>query len=321
MIAVDAVPPEHHLGRRRVRPGRHPPADDRQGAGRARRRHGRAPGRQRHPAGHRRPDATVKETNVIGTMQLLGACQKAPTVQPPGGEVHARACTAPRPATRRSSPRRRRPSRCPAAASPRTRSRSRDTYAASPAAARMWRWRCCASPTSSGRAPTRRSRSTSRCRCCPRSSATTRGCSSSHEDDVIEVLLIAALEPRARHAQQRHVQHRRRRGAAAVADRAAARQADGAGAAARRHLGRRSCCARPASRTSRPSRSGCSPTAGWWTPRQMRETLGFTPKFTTAGDLRGLRAQPRPRAAAARAAGSTRRPARRAASPWPGHQT
>ncbi|MCZ7432736.1 NAD-dependent epimerase/dehydratase family protein [Streptomyces sp. WMMC1477] len=32
-------------------------------------------------APHRRSRATVKETNVIGTMQLLGACQKAPSVR------------------------------------------------------------------------------------------------------------------------------------------------------------------------------------------------------------------------------------------------
>ena len=44
-----------------------------------------------------------------------------------------------------------------------------------------------------------------------------------HEDDVIEVLLIALARAAARHAQQRHLQHRRRRGAAAVAVRAAAR--------------------------------------------------------------------------------------------------
>ncbi|MYV57154.1 NAD-dependent epimerase/dehydratase family protein [Streptomyces sp. SID3212] len=80
VIAVDAVPPEHHLGGAEfVR------ADIRQ------------PAIARVLAEHRVDTvvhmdvtgtplgtggrASVKETNVIGTMQLLGACQKSPTVK------------------------------------------------------------------------------------------------------------------------------------------------------------------------------------------------------------------------------------------------
>lgn len=83
----------------------------------------------------------VKETNVIGTMQLLGACQKSPSVRrmvvKSSTGVYGSA-----PAIRRSSTRRLRPSRCPAGASRRTRWRSRGTYGASRAAGRTWPCAC-----------------------------------------------------------------------------------------------------------------------------------------------------------------------------------
>ena len=82
VIGVDAVPPAAPSGRRRVRPGRHPAARHRAGARRARRRHRRPHGCARHRrCGERGSRDPVKETNVIGTMQLLGACQKSPTVE------------------------------------------------------------------------------------------------------------------------------------------------------------------------------------------------------------------------------------------------
>ncbi|MER5885654.1 NAD-dependent epimerase/dehydratase family protein [Streptomyces sp. NPDC001941] len=80
VIAVDAVPPEHHLGGADfVR------ADIRQptvGRLLAEHRvdtvvHLDVTGTPLGTGGR----ASVKETNVIGTMQLLGACQKSPTVQ------------------------------------------------------------------------------------------------------------------------------------------------------------------------------------------------------------------------------------------------
>lgn len=121
--------------------------------------------------------ASVKETNVIGTMQLLGACQKSPKVRrlvvKSSTNVYGSA-----PATRPSSPRRRRRSRCPAAASPRTPSRSRAMSAGSPGGVPTWPCACCASPTSWGPAGIRRSPRTSRCPCCRPCSDTTRGCSS-----------------------------------------------------------------------------------------------------------------------------------------------
>ena len=77
----------HRRGRRRaavghrrrgVRPGRHPQPHHREGHRRGRRGHGGPHGGHRHPmqAGGR---TSMKEINVIGTMQLLAACQKAPT--------------------------------------------------------------------------------------------------------------------------------------------------------------------------------------------------------------------------------------------------
>ncbi|MFI0788384.1 NAD-dependent epimerase/dehydratase family protein [Streptomyces lydicus] len=81
VIGVDAVPPEHHLGGAEFLRAdiRHPAIArvlaetgvdtvihmDINGT----------------PLGKRGGRASVKETNVIGTMQLLGACQKAPNVQ------------------------------------------------------------------------------------------------------------------------------------------------------------------------------------------------------------------------------------------------
>ena len=162
----------------RVRPRRHPQPADRQGDRAARGRHRRAHEHQlARPAGAG-GRASMKEINVIGTMQLLAACQKAPTGAPlvlksttrglrrvlprPGG-VH-RGHAAARGAAR--------------AASPRTPSRSRATSAASAAAVPTSTSPCCASPTSSARASTRRSPRYFRCRWCRRCSATTRGCSS-----------------------------------------------------------------------------------------------------------------------------------------------
>ncbi|MFG2895325.1 NAD-dependent epimerase/dehydratase family protein [Streptomyces sp. NPDC048248] len=81
VIGVDAVPPEHHLGGAEFLKAdiRHPAIArvlaetgvdtvvhmDINGT----------------PLGSRGGRASVKETNVIGTMQLLGACQKAPNVR------------------------------------------------------------------------------------------------------------------------------------------------------------------------------------------------------------------------------------------------
>lgn len=81
VVGVDAIPPEHHLGGADfVR------ADIRQPAvARVLAEHGvdtvvhlDVTGTPLGTGGSR---TSVKETNVIGTMQLLGACQKSPTVQ------------------------------------------------------------------------------------------------------------------------------------------------------------------------------------------------------------------------------------------------
>ncbi|MEV4439992.1 NAD-dependent epimerase/dehydratase family protein [Streptomyces sp. NPDC049577] len=85
VIGVDAVPPEHHLGgadfiRADIR---HPTI------ARVLAEHGvdtvvhmDVNGTPLGKRGSRRGSrATVKETNVIGTMQLLGACQKTPTIK------------------------------------------------------------------------------------------------------------------------------------------------------------------------------------------------------------------------------------------------
>ncbi len=80
VVGVDAVPPEHHLGAADF-----VQADIRQPAiARVLAEHGvdtvvhmDVTGTPLGTGGR----ASVKETNVIGTMQLLGACQKSPTVQ------------------------------------------------------------------------------------------------------------------------------------------------------------------------------------------------------------------------------------------------
>ncbi|MFJ6751252.1 MULTISPECIES: NAD-dependent epimerase/dehydratase family protein [unclassified Streptomyces] len=81
VIGVDAVPPEHHLGGAEFLKAdiRHPAI--------ARVLAEKGVDTVVHmdingtPLGSRGGRASVKETNVIGTMQLLGACQKAPHVQ------------------------------------------------------------------------------------------------------------------------------------------------------------------------------------------------------------------------------------------------
>ena len=77
---------------------------------------------------------TMKELNVIGTMQLLAACQKAPSVQhlvvKSTTTVYGASNRDPAMFTEDMEPR-----RSPARATPRTSPRSRATSAASPAAA------------------------------------------------------------------------------------------------------------------------------------------------------------------------------------------
>ena len=80
VIGVDVVPPRDDLGSVALRARRHPQPGDRQGDRRPGRRHGRAHERAVRPAeaGGR---TSMKEHNVIGTMQLLAACQKAPGLE------------------------------------------------------------------------------------------------------------------------------------------------------------------------------------------------------------------------------------------------
>jgi len=70
--------------------------------------------------------ASMKELNVIGSMQLLAACQKAPTVRKLGSARPRRSTVPPR-ETRPSSPKTSRPSRARPAATRRTPARSRGT--------------------------------------------------------------------------------------------------------------------------------------------------------------------------------------------------
>ena len=119
--------------------------------------------------------AAMKEVNVIGTMQLLAACQKAPSIRTlvlkSTTSVYGRSPRDPAVHVEDDEPR-----SIPATGYARTPSRSRATSAASAVAGPTSRSRSCGSRTSSGRASTRRSPSTSACRSRRRSSAPTRGC-------------------------------------------------------------------------------------------------------------------------------------------------
>ena len=95
--------------------------------------------------------ASQKEINVIGTMQLLAACQKARASAAARREVVGRGLRLLARATRRCSPRTWGRSAAPRAASARTRSRSRATCAGSPGAGPTSRSPRCGSPTSSAR--------------------------------------------------------------------------------------------------------------------------------------------------------------------------
>ena len=83
--------------------------------------------------------SAMKEINVIGTMQLLAACQRAASVQAAGGEVLGHRLRRLARRTRPCSPRTWRRSGCRARGSPRTPSRSRATSAASPGDVRTCR--------------------------------------------------------------------------------------------------------------------------------------------------------------------------------------
>lgn len=176
VVAVDAVPPEHHLGGADfVR------ADIRQ------------PAIARVLAEHSVDTVvhldvtatplgggsrtTVKETNVIGTMQLLGACQKSPTVKrlvvKSSTNVYGSAPRDPAVFTETTPPK-----SLPSGGFAKDTVEVEGYVRGSPGAGPTSPCACCGSRTSSGRARIRRSPRTSRCPCCRPCSATTRGCSS-----------------------------------------------------------------------------------------------------------------------------------------------
>ena len=184
----------------------------------------------------------MKEVNVIGTMQLLAACQKAHVRHQAGGEVvdHRvrRLAEGPGPVHRGHG------AGVAAALGLRQglgRGRGLRARLRPPPARRGSR--CCGSPTSSGPGCRRRCRRTSSCRSSRPCSASTRACSSCHEDDGLEVLRL-----RDRAGPPGHVQRRRRRGHAAVAGDPPRRQADPAAAGTAGVLGRRPRPAGPAGR-------------------------------------------------------------------------
>ena len=302
VIGVDAVAPEHHLGDAEfVR------ADIRQPA--------IAKVLAEHsvdtvvhmdvsgtPLGARRPRRTVKETNVIGTMQLLGACQKAPDGAAAGGQVHAPASTAPRRATRRSSPRPRPPKSLPSGGF------AKDAVEVEGYVRGFARRRpdvaVCVLRFANILGPRA-------------DSPLAEYFVAARAADGLRLRPAAAVRPRGR-------RHRRCCGSPppsrAAARSTAARSTSPATGCC--------CCRRRARRLGRPTvpvllpavtwvghgaalrrhhglLAGADPAAharqGGARPRQMRETLGFTPDVHDGGDLRGLRPQPRTRAAAARA--------------------
>ena len=80
VIGVDTVPPPRELTARphRVRPGRHPQPADRQGDRHRRRSTPSCTSTSPRTPAPPAAATAMKEMNVIGTMQLLAACQKAP---------------------------------------------------------------------------------------------------------------------------------------------------------------------------------------------------------------------------------------------------
>ncbi len=134
--------------------------------------------------------------NVIGTMQLLAACQKSDTVE----RVVVRSTTAvygcgpsdPAVFTEDMRPQRQlaRP------ATRRTPSRSRATSAASPAAVRTSTSACCGWPPSSARPSTTRSPATWPCPLAPAAVGFDPRMQLLHEDDAVEALRLAATSPR-----------------------------------------------------------------------------------------------------------------------------
>ena len=217
----------------RVRPRRHPQPADRQGDRDRRGRHRRAHEHHRdcpRGAGGR---ASMKEMNVIGTMQLLAACQKAATVR----RLVVKSSTAvygsslPRPgAVHRGD-------RAEGAAPLRLREgrgRGRGLRARlrPPPAGRRGR-PCCGSPTSSARGATARWCATCALPVVPTVLGFDPRVQLLHDDDALEVLRRATrVRPR------RHLQRRRRRGAAAVPADPPGRPGAGAGARAGRAAGR-----------------------------------------------------------------------------------
>ena len=135
----------------------------------------------------------MKEINVIGTMQLLAACQKAPSVR----KLVVKSTTA----VYGSSPRDpalftedMEPRALPRSGYAKDPSRSRATSAGSAAVAPTSTSRCCASPTSSARSSTRPlTRLLRRCPSCPTVLGFDPRIQFCHEDDALGGLLRRAL--------------------------------------------------------------------------------------------------------------------------------
>ena len=204
-------------------------------------------------------------------MQLLAACQKAPTVQPPRREVDrgglrlqpARPCAVHRGHRRQGAAAR--------AAGARTRSRSRDTSAGSPGAVPTSTSRCCASRTSSGRDIRTALTDYFSLPVVPTVLGFDGRLQFVHEDDGLEALRLATTGPTT--------------GIVNVAGDGVLMLSQAARLAGRPALPvppalsawRTRCSAAPASPTSPPTRSGSSPTAAPSTPPGCAATSASSP--------------------------------------------
>ena len=252
-------------GGRRVRPGRHPAADDRQGAGEGLRRHRGAPGRQRHRTGLGRPhpgQGDQRHRHHAAPRRLPEGADG----QPAGGEVHHQRLRLR--AARPGGLHRDHPGQVAAQRRLREgRGRGRGVRARLRPAPSRRGGRGAAvrqHPRAARGHPARGV--LRRCRCCRRSSATTPGCSSCTRTTSTRCWSSRRTEARRGTLNSGTFNIAGRRGAAAVADRAAAGQADRARAAAGGDLGRADAADGGGHRLLAASRSGCSRTAGWWTP-------------------------------------------------------
>ena len=195
VAGLDTRRPARAARAHRVHRGRHPRPGDRHADPAARRWTRSCTTRSCAGPGRACRARTMHDINVIGSLQLLTACEQSTTIRDDrdprlGRHLRLRAARA-RSSSARRWPGSTRCARASSATSARSRTTSRPTRAATPA----WSARCCATSRRSARRSTPRSPATSRCRCVPTYLGFDPRLQFVHEDDALDALVAAVRGP------------------------------------------------------------------------------------------------------------------------------